>query len=167
MKKETIKALRNIISILLALLSVIALCTVPTMQANAAELDGDNATLVSHEGRNTDKEAVDIYHLSDGSTVMFEYWKDTGEINTYRNGILQKTISDQEIIKKVKDTISSESGATETYNTCGVALGALGIVNGALWTAAGFTAWCPAASAAAGIGGFVTGTVTTVGGMFC
>ncbi|MBT1179045.1 hypothetical protein [Bifidobacterium vespertilionis] len=167
MKKETIKASRNVVSILLALLSVIALCMVPTMQANAVELDGDNATLVSHEGRNTDKEAVDIYHLSDGAIVKFEYQKDTGEINIYRDGILQKTISDQEIIKKVKDTISSESGVAETYNACGVTLGALGIANGALWMAAGFTAWCPAASAAAGIGGFVTSTVITVGGMFC
>ena len=87
----------------------------------------------------------------------------------YRDGALVTATTDQKIIWDVKQrlpTVASTSMLRAAPGKCATAMGIAGVVNGALWTAAGI-AGAPSAGASIAIGGMLTRGVLTIGGMFC
>lgn len=163
------KSFKSKITVLLSVVFLLlAACMLPVSVAHAAETDNpNNATLISHSGDRDDHQAWDEYSLSDGTVVRFSYNRDSGVISVYRDGKLTDTLTDQEILQEVNDQVKPSNPDIDLENACGNVMFGLGLVNSALWTAAGLTAWCPAASAAAGIGGFVTGAVISAGSLAC
>lgn len=160
---------KNLTKIILTLFSIIfAVCAAATVPAEASEISAPTKpAIISHSENQDTQHAQDTYILSDGTQVDFIYTFNTGMVKIYRNKVLQKSISDKEILRKANRKFSPLVYKPNGLSKCSATMAGVGIVNSILWGAAGLTAAIPPAAVAATVGGVVTGAVIAIGGAFC
>lgn len=157
--------------IILAAIVAIALCFASAPAAQAAESVPTVDEVSSHQVEEHGGDVREEFRFTDGSTVRFDYDRDSGAIKVYRNGMLVGSTNDRRIIRDVKRQLpvskeSSNSAFRSSASRCQTAMGIAGLVNTALWGAAGIVA-APSAGVSVAIGGMITSGVLGVGGMFC
>ncbi|KFI71713.1 YD repeat-containing protein [Bifidobacterium longum] len=115
---------------------------------------------VAHQSGKTGNMTYDNYRLADGTIVRFTYDAQTQQVKIYKNGVLEKTYSGQ-------DLLDMYSSRPNPYNTCSDVMSGVGWVNGLLWSAAGLTAETGAGGVVCAVAGAVTSGVLAIGGHFC
>lgn len=137
----------------------------------ADELPEDATVSSSQSNIKTENQTVDGKEY----TVQWNTEDDSIKILDSAGNVLGSTT-----MNKVKTLYAEKVGAQNSSgttskpgmvasgpNACSVTLGAAGIANSVLWTAAGLTAVAPPAAIAAAGGGLLTITIITVGSMWC
>ncbi len=151
---------KTIIGVLITLFLPI---TVMPQHAQAAQLPtlDDTVTISSHYAIEDNQIAKDIYRLSDKSNVTFIYNKIEKKVYVYKNSILQRIFTHDELMSSIKDITILDRKVNSKQ--CAIAMAGLGIVNSIIWGAAGVAT----GGVAAVVGGIVTGAVISAGGTVC
>ena len=160
---------KSVLMGILAVIASVAMCLAFIPGAYAAEPAPVVGGVSSHQVEEEGDDVREEFQFDNGVSVRFEYNRDTGVIRVYRDGVLVNTTTDRRIVRDVERQLPSAptSGVFRARpGKCATAMGIAGLVNGALWGAAGIAA-APSAGASIAIGGMLTSGVLAVGGMFC
>ena len=168
MRTTTMRGTTILTGILAAIASIV-MCLAVIPGAYATEPAQGVGQISAHQVSEDGDVVREEFRFDNGGSVRFEYNRDTGVIHAYRDGVLVTTTTDRKIMRDVERQLPpvEDTGVLRAKpGKCATAMGIAGLVNTALWGAAGIAA-APSAGASIAIGGMITGGVLTVGGMFC